>query len=191
MAELNVKGVSGKSLDQVLSVEKARALDRWDLANMWKEQYQSRPFQFGYSMSKSHFDGWISRAKVWPLALIPLQKAKDLVENYVVEHNFHSTNACLGFCRLVDYQKFGPNARPIASVFSYSEFLEEKEIALLAGSFEGTLTDRTESLQLLLQTSEIYNKLFEWIVTFNGNPKSFDYQSYLYAVQNIYKLNKE
>ncbi|EGD82681.1 hypothetical protein PTSG_03342 [Salpingoeca rosetta] len=173
-------------LDSILHVHKLRDVAPEDIARTWTQHIATSDSRLSAVIPAETYDLLHARGKESPLFLYPLPQGGSGYDFYVGQF---AGNVC-AFTSLLEYQTHAENARPVLTLFHYTELKRSKGHVLMMGELD---IDRMNmaAAQLLVHQLQLFyanqtedaKDAYDLVRQFNTRPGSFDYNDLLRRFQ--------
>ncbi len=163
-----------RKLDQVVQLPLLERESPGRIREIWNEYHDARLDCVATVWSAEEMAATVERRMRCPRFVYPVLKGEGKYFALMAEWQ---DKFCI-FSFLEDYKRNPSAAEPYLSVALHDEFLGRKGLVLVRGDFSGHLLKR-DAAHLLNLMRHFYFQEPKWVETFNRDPGSFDWNSFV------------
>jgi ATP synthase mitochondrial F1 complex assembly factor 1 len=156
-------------------------LDAKCVPEVWSAHFSQKPDNFGVSLPSKLAALIKPRFSEYPMFIMPL--ARMTGHDIVLLQASVNENLAIHVTKLEEYKKLGSAAPILASFTFFNELIQEKDLVLIHGIFDGSLTNYCQSKSLVQNICAAYSddELFKWVREFQDRPNEFNFDGFMRA----------
>jgi len=155
---------------------------------IWIQYFSNKDGVIAAVLEPDTFSTIAKRAKECPLFVFPFPRADGFVS--IVSEMRPQANVC-AFTSLDEYKKHGADAKPLATMNYYTEFMNSKQLVLMKGDYDSEFF-KTTDVQYLVNVWQIFlleDSKFELMRSFNSRPQDFNFVAVIKEMESLPRLS--